>query len=177
LPALLGLSALPLGADLCGQVDDLAGIALDALAVKCGCGDAAGAVVGFAVGGDEAFAEQDLHALLSAVLAEGGSFVDKDFADVGRFVEQDDVVGEDFIVGSAAVAAHVFKEADGIAGLEEFVEEVEGEIEAQAGRIEIAAVADEDRRCSGGRRIEGDLLSSHGSSLDDGLVRWFQFRG
>jgi hypothetical protein len=80
-------------------------------------------------------------------------------------------------VGSAAVAAHVLKEADGIAGLEEFVEEVEGEIEAQAGRVEIAAVADEDRRCGGGRRIEGNLLSSHGSSLDDGLVRWFQIRG
>jgi hypothetical protein len=80
-------------------------------------------------------------------------------------------------VGGAAVAAHVFKEADGIAGLEEFVEEVEGEIEAQAGRVEIAAVADEDWGCGGGRRIEGDLLSSHGSSLDDGLVRWFQIRG
>ena len=53
---------------------------------------------------------------------------------------------EDFVMGGAAVAAQVFKQQDGIAGLEEFVEEIERQIHAQAGRVEIAAMANEDGR-------------------------------
>jgi hypothetical protein len=111
--------------------------------------------VGFTVGGDEAFAEQDLHAFLGAVFAEGGGFVDEDFADVVGFVEEDYMVEEDFVMGGAAVAAQVFKELDGVAGLEEFVEEVEGQVYAQARRVDVAAVAHEDGLGFGGDQVTG----------------------
>jgi len=170
LPAQTSQSALPLGADLRGQIDDLPGVALNALAVEGRCGNAAGAVVGFAVGGDEAFAEQDFHALLGAVFPERGGFIDEDLANVGGLVEQNNVVKEDFVVGGAAVAAQVLKQQDGIARLEELVEEVEGQIEAQAGRVEVTAMADK-----GGHRLQitGYRFQVGSDGSDDLLVDFF----
>ena len=58
-----GLAGVPTIARGCGAGDDLRGVACDALAVECRGGDAALAHVDGIVGGDEAFAEEDLHAL------------------------------------------------------------------------------------------------------------------
>ncbi len=135
------LAGLPLRAEGVGTLDDLTRIALDALAMKGGRGDAASALVGLAVGGDEALAEQDLHALLRAVLAEGRGLVDEHFADVGRIVEKNDVAEEDAVMRGPAEAAQVLEQQNRIARLEELAEEVEGQIHAQAGRVEIAPAA------------------------------------
>ena len=83
------------GADLpSGEVDDLRGVALDALAMEGGRGDAASALVGFTVGGDEALAEEDFHALLGAVFAEGSGFVDEDFTQMSARLVKHDGRGE-----------------------------------------------------------------------------------
>src|SRR5262249_27890489 len=57
-----GLPRLPLCGVVSGARDDLVGVCGDALAVEGGGDDAALADVDGVVGGDEAFAEQDLHA-------------------------------------------------------------------------------------------------------------------
>ena len=118
-----------------GECDDLLPVALDALAMEGRCGDAACALMGFSVGGDQPFAEQNLHALLRAVFAEGSGLVDEDFADVGGIIEQDHVVEENAVVCGAAESAQVLEEQDGIARLEEFAEEIKRQVHPQAGRI------------------------------------------
>lgn len=105
-----------------------------------------------------------LHPLLGAILPERRSLVDEYFTDVGRIVEQDHIVHQDAVVGRAAELSQVFKQADRIAGFEEFVEEIEGQVHAQARRIAIASAANDGRQC-GVRRAGGEVLSAHGSSL------------
>ena len=65
-----GLAGLPLVAVGGGDGDDLVCVGGDALAVEGGGGDAALADVDGVVGGDEAFAEEDLHAADGALFDE-----------------------------------------------------------------------------------------------------------
>ena len=65
-----------------GAGDDLVSVGGDALAMEGGRGDAALAHVDGIVGGDEAFAEEDLHAADGALLDEAGGLGDEDLADV-----------------------------------------------------------------------------------------------
>ena len=129
-----------------GHLHNLAGIALDALPMKCRGSNAAAASVRLSVRGDEPLAEQDFHALLGAVFAEGSSLVDQHFADVAWIVEQHHVSKEDAVMCGAAVASQVFEQQNRIARLKEFMEQVERQIHAQAGRVEITAAAHQWRR-------------------------------
>ena len=111
------LAGLPFIAHGCRVFDDGGGVCLDALAMEGWRGDAAMALVGFAVGGDEAFAEQDLHALLGALFDEELRLVDEDFADVAGVVEQDDVLPEKAIVrGAADICADIRRAGWGCRG-------------------------------------------------------------
>ncbi len=73
-----GLAGLPLVAVVGGDGDDLVGVGGDALAVEGGSGDAALADVDGIVGGDEAFAEEDLHAADGALFDVAVGVVDED---------------------------------------------------------------------------------------------------
>ena len=160
------LSRLPLRAERVGTLHDLAGVPLDALPMEGGRGDAASALVGLSVGGDEPFAEQDLHALLGAIFAEARRLVDEHFADVRGFVEQNDIVQQDAIMRGAAVTAQVLKQPNRIARLEELVEKVKRQVHPQAGRIKIAPTAHGLRQAIHSSRVAGKVQRSHSSSLE-----------
>ena len=161
-----GLAGLPWSADAVGQVNNLGRLTLHALAMEGRRGDAAAALVRLAIGGDKTFAEQDLHALLGAVFAERCGFVDEHFADVGRVVEQHYITKQDAVMGGTAVAAQVLEEQNRITGLEELVEEIERQIHAQAGWVNVAAAAHQPWSLGIGGPIELVIRTSHGSSLD-----------
>ena len=109
-----GLTGVPGVALMGGGVDDLVGVGVDALAVKGRCDDAALTLVDGVVGGDEAFAEKNLHAADGALFDEGGGLVDEDLADVLGVVNEDDGGAHEAVVGDVAV------------GLEEVLEEEDG---------------------------------------------------
>ena len=73
-----GLAGLPLVAVGGGDSDYLVGVGGDALAVEGGCDDAALADVERFFGGDEAFAEEELHAADGALFAVAVGVVDED---------------------------------------------------------------------------------------------------
>ena len=79
-----------------------------------GCGDLALTHVDGIVGGDEAFAEEELHAADGALFDEAGGLGDEDLADVVGVVDEDDGCVEEAIAGDVAV------------GLEEVLEEEDG---------------------------------------------------
>ena len=109
-----------------GGGDDLGGVGSDALAMEGGGGDAALAEVEGLLGGDEAFAEEELHALDGALLGEGGDLGDEDLADVVGLVDEDDGGAEELVLGDVAVGAvEVLEEEDGAAELDPGFEGVE----------------------------------------------------
>ncbi len=122
---LMGLPGSLLGV---GAGYDLVSIGGDALAVKGRGGDAALTLVNGVVGGDEAFAEQDLHAADGALFDEARGLVDEDLADVVGVVDEDDGGAEELVVGDVAVGfEEVLEEADGVAEFDPGLEGVEVE--------------------------------------------------
>ena len=114
--------------------DDLVCVGGDALAVEGRRGDAALTLVDRVVGGDEAFAEQDLHAADGALLDEAGGLVDEDLADVFGVVDEDDGRAHEFVVGDVAVGfEEVLEEEDRAAEFDPGLEGVEGEGMLEAG--------------------------------------------
>ena len=90
----------------------------------------------FSVRGDHPLAEQDLHPLLGPVLAEEGSLIDKHFRDIGRVIQQDNVMQQDAVVRCAPIASQVFKEKNGVRRIKETMKPVERQIKAQARRLQ-----------------------------------------
>src|SRR6266851_791809 len=138
------------------------------LAVEGRGGDAALTHVDGVVGGDEAFAEEDLHAADGALLDEAGGLVDEDLADVVGIVDEDDGRAHEAVAGDVAVGPEeVLEEADGVAEFDPGLEGVEGKGVFQAGRhVPGACLGD---RCpldgwgfEGGRR-------GHGVETDAGM--------
>ncbi len=131
-----GLAGLPVVAVGGGDGDDLVGVGGDALAMEGGRGDAALADVDGIFGGDEAFAEEDLHAADGALFDEAVGVVDEDFSDVVGVVDEDDGRAHEAVVGDVAVGLEeVLEEADGVAEFDPGLEGVEGKRVAQAGGI------------------------------------------
>jgi hypothetical protein len=127
------LAGLPLIAVRLGDGDDALSVGGDALAMEGGSGDAALAFVDGIFGGDEAFAEQDLHASNGALLDEVLGVGDEDLVDVAGVVEEDDGGAHETVVGDVAVVfEEIFEEADGMAELDPGAEHVEREREAEA---------------------------------------------
>ena len=132
----MALAGLPLVAVGCGDGDDLVSVGGDALTMEGGSGDAALTDVDGVFGGDEAFAEQDLHAADGALLDEVLGVGDEDLLDVAGVVEEDDGCAHETVVGDVAVGLEeVFEEPDGVAELDPGPEHVEGQREAEAGDL------------------------------------------
>ncbi len=128
------LAGVPGGGGGCGAGDDLGGVAGDALAVEGRSGDAALAHVDGVVGGDEAFAEEDLEADDGALADEGWGLVDEDLVDEVGVVDEDDGGAEEAVVGDAAEdLVEVLEEGDRLAEVDPLAAEVEGEGAAEAG--------------------------------------------
>ena len=109
-----GLAGLPLVAVGGGDGDDLVSVGGDALTMKGRCGDAALADVDGVVGGDEAFAEKDLHAADGALLDEACGVADEDVLDIAGIVDEDDGGAHEAVLGDVAVGSEeVFEEKDG----------------------------------------------------------------
>ena len=118
-----------------GASHDLSGVGRDALAVKCGRGDAALAHVDRVVGGDEAFAEQNLHAAERALFDEAAGLVDQDFVDPLRVVDEDDERAHEAVVRDGSEACvQVFEERNGFAEVYPASAEVVMQRALQAGR-------------------------------------------
>ena len=116
------------------QADDLVAVGGDALAVEGGRGDAALAHVDGVVGGDEAFAEEDLHAADGALFDEAAGLGDEDLADVVGVVDEDDGGADEAVTGDVAVGLEeVLEEEDGAAEFDPGLEGVEGEGVLEAG--------------------------------------------
>ena len=102
-----------------GDGDDLVSVGGDALAMEGGRGDAALAHVDGIVGGDEAFAEQDLHARTVRSLTKRAAWLIEDLADVVGVVDEDDGRAHEAVVGDVAVGAvEVLEEAGWAAELD-----------------------------------------------------------
>src|SRR5579871_155038 len=130
-----GLAGLPLVAMGGGADDDLVAVGGDALAMKGWRGDAALTDVDGVVGGDEAFAEEDLHAADGALFDEGGGLSDEDFANVVGVVNEDDRRAHEAVVGDVAISAEkVLEEENGAAKFDPGLVGVEGEGALKAGR-------------------------------------------
>jgi hypothetical protein len=87
------------------------------------------------IGGDEAFAEEDLQAADGALLDEAGGLIDEDLTDVFGVVDEDDGRAHEAVVGYVAVGAEeVFEEEDGASEFDPGPEGVEGERVLEAGR-------------------------------------------
>ncbi len=122
-----GLAGLPSVAVGGGDGDDLIGVGVDALAMEGGCGDATLAEVDGFFGGDEAFAEEDLHAADGALFAVAVGVVDEDVLDVAGVVDEDDGGAHEAVLGDVAVGfVEVLEEADGVAEFDPGAEGVEG---------------------------------------------------
>ncbi len=118
----------------CRDGDDLVSVGGDALAVEGGRGDAALAFVDGIFRGDEAFAEEDLHAADGALLDEVLGVGDEDLLDVVGVVEEDDGGAHEAIVGDPAVGfEEVFEEADGMTEFDPGAKHVKRQREAEAG--------------------------------------------
>jgi len=123
-----GLIGLPLVAVGGGTGDDLVSVGSNALAMEGRGDDTALADVDGIVGGDEAFAEEDLHAADGALLDEGGGLGDEDLANVVGVVDEDDRRAHEAVVGDVAIGAEeVFEEEDGAAKFDPGLVGVEGE--------------------------------------------------
>src|SRR5664279_1818428 len=123
----------------CGAVHHDRPVSLDSLAMKCRSSNAALSLVDLTIAGDQAVAQQDLHASLSTLLDEVLRLIDQDFSNELRLVNKDDVVVAKTVVGNASVGGHkMFEEADGIAGTKEAPSNVIRETEPEARRISIA---------------------------------------
>ena len=134
------LARVPTGGGGLGAGDDLGGVAGDALAMEGGRGDAALAHVDGVVGGDETFPQQNLQADYGALANEGGGLVDEDLVDEVGVVDEDDGGAEEAVVGDAAEdLMEVLEEGDGLAEVDPFAAEVEGESAAEAGGETVVA--------------------------------------
>ena len=80
------------------------------------------------VGGDEAFAEEDLHALEGALADEAARLVDEDLVDPVGVVDEDDGGAEEAVVRDAPEdGVEVFEERDGLAEVDPAAAKVEGQ--------------------------------------------------
>src|SRR6266478_6214006 len=114
--------------------DDALSVGGDALAMEGGSGDAALTFVDRIFGGDEALAEEDLHAADGTLLDEVCSVGDEDLLDVAGVVEEDDGGAHETVVGDVTVGfEEIFEEADGMAELDPGPEHIERKREAEAG--------------------------------------------
>src|ERR1700694_3587950 len=119
-----------------GDGDDLVSVGGDPLAVEGWSGDLALADVDGVVGGDEAFAEEDLHASDGALLHVAMGVVDEDVLDVARVVDEDDGSAHEFVLGDVAVGPEeMLEEEDRGAELDPGLEGVEGKGETQSGDL------------------------------------------
>ncbi len=86
-------------------------------------------------GGDEAVAEEDLHAPHGALFHERTRLCDKDLANVFGVVDEDNGRAHEAVVGDVAVGlVEVLEEQDGAAELDPRLEGIEGKRARQAGR-------------------------------------------
>ena len=121
------LAGVPCFALVRGAGYDLIAVGGDALAMEGGRSDFALTHVDGVVGGDEAFAEEDLHAADGALFDEAGGLGDEDLADVFGVVDEDDGGAEEAIVGDVAVGfEEVLEEEDWAAEFDPGFEGVEG---------------------------------------------------
>jgi hypothetical protein len=80
-------------------------------------------------------------------------------------VQQDNIIEQDTIVSRAAIALQVFEEEYRILGIEEAVESIKGQIEAQPRRIDIFASAHHGREVLQPGRVERRFAQTHCLSL------------
>src|SRR5271165_2579373 len=105
-------------------------VSLDALPMKSRCGNAPLPLVAFAIAGNQPFAQQNLHALLRALLDEVLRLHDEDLADELRLTHEDNVARPHAIVRHPAVRrSEVLKKQDRIAYAKESPREIEGQVE------------------------------------------------
>ena len=129
-----GLAGGPAGGGFLGAGDDLIGVACDALAVEGGGDDAALLLVDGVVGGDEAFAEQDLHALEGALADEASGLGDEDLVDPVGVVHKNNGGAHEAVVGDRAEGVvEVLEEWDGFAEADPLAAGVVGEGSLEAG--------------------------------------------
>ncbi len=129
-----GLVGGPAGGGFGGAGDDLAGVGIDAVAVEGRGNDAALLDVDGVVGGDEAFAEQDLHAAEGSLADEAGGLGDEDLVDPVGVVDEDDGGAEEAVVGDVAEGfVEVLEEGDGFAEADPAAAGVVGEGALEAG--------------------------------------------
>ena len=115
------LSCLPSLAVVRGDGDDLIGVGIDPLPVEGRRGDAALAYVGGVFGGDEAFAQQDLHAPDGALFLVAAGVVDQHLLDVDGVVDEDDGSAHEAVLGNVPVGfVQILEEANGVAELDPF---------------------------------------------------------
>ena len=139
-----GLAGMPARAAERGPFGHDIGIGGDALPVKGGRGDAPLAHVEGALAGDEAFAEQDLHAALRALLDHLLRMVDENLADEVGMIDEDDVLPAQLVVCDAAVGGgEVLEEKDGVGWLEEAASQIEEQVQRESGRKAVAAALDD----------------------------------
>ena len=143
-------SGLPLRTKHVDNFHDLRGVAFDASPVKGGCGNAASPVVRLSIRRNQPFAEEDLHPLLRPVLAEGCGLVDQHFGDIGRIIQQHNVVHQDAIVRRAAETLQMLEQKNGVRRIKEAMKPVERQIEAQAGRPRIFSPPNNPRKSTPG---------------------------
>ncbi len=116
--------------------DNTASVGVDALAVEGRGGDLSLADVDGVVGGDEAFAEEDLHATYGALFDVAVGVVDEDVLDVAGVVDEDDGGAHEAVLGDGAVGLEeVLEEENGAAEFDPAFEGVEGKWEAEAGDL------------------------------------------
>ncbi len=128
----------------CGAFGHHVGVSGDALAMKGGRSDAALAHVEGAFAGDEAFAEQDLHAPLRALLDHLLRMVDQNLADEVGVIDEDDVLPPKLVVCDAAVGGgEMLEEQDGVGWLEEAASQIEQQVQRESRRKAVAAALDD----------------------------------
>ena len=99
-------------------------------------------------------------------LPNDAAFVDQHLADVFRIVQQNHVAEKDAVMRRPPVTAQVFEQQNRVARLEEFVEQVEGQVHPQTRRIYVAPAQNQHGKRIDRRVADGEILGSHALSLE-----------
>jgi len=136
-----GLSRNPGGTAQQSALRHHVAIGSDALAMKGGRSDAPLAHVEAALAGDEAFAQQDLHAALGALFDEGGGLGDQDLADQLWIIDENDVVGAELVMRNNTVLTdQVLKQQDRVPRAEKAAEQIQRQVALKSRRKSIVCL-------------------------------------
>jgi hypothetical protein len=118
-----------------GRLDDLTGIALNTLAMECWCGDTALLHMKRLIRGDQALAEQNLHAIDSALFDEACALRHQNFANVFGLVDEDDRRAQEHVVGDVSVGPQqVLEQQNRAAQLDPFLQCIKRQTALQSWR-------------------------------------------